>query len=88
MRRLPAHLENVIVTETVGHTNAIDVYTIDTYFLTDVFLKVIDCLLGELKKQFSITSNAVMRGIQCLNPKSKTFLDITIFQIARYGDEI
>ena len=54
-------------------------YAIDT-FLTDVFLKVIDCLLSELKKRFSIISNAVMRGIQCLNPKSKTFLDITILQ--------
>ena len=76
--RLLAHLENSIVTETVGHTNVISSYTKDT-FRTEVYLPVIDCLLGELKERFSIESS-VMRGIQCLDPKSQTFLDNKILQ--------
>jgi len=78
-RRLPTHLANFVVTETVGQTTDITVDRKDT-FRTEVYLPVIDCLLSELKRRFSVESCAVMRGIQGLNPRSKTFLDLEVLK--------
>jgi len=79
VRKLPVHLQNSVVTETVGHTNTINVATKDT-FRIEVFLPVIDRLVSELNERFSLESCAIMKGIQSLNPKSETFLDLSSLQ--------
>ena len=82
IRRLPAHLKNFVVTETltVGHTsvsNPIPKTVSQASFRDEVYLPVINCMIDELKRRFSIDSCAIMRGVQSLNPHSNSFLEMT-----------
>ena len=79
IKRIPAHLQDSVVTETVGHSDVISVSTKDT-FRNDVYLAIIDCLLGELESRFAVEASVVMKGIQSLSPQRKTFLDLVTLQ--------
>ena len=65
-KRVPAHLQDSVVMETVGHGGITELQ--DT-FRTEMHVAVIDCLLAELDSRFSANATAVMRGIQCLTVK-------------------
>uniref|UniRef100_A0A087YHR8 Uncharacterized protein n=1 Tax=Poecilia formosa TaxID=48698 RepID=A0A087YHR8_POEFO len=47
----------------------------DVGFPRSLFNHVLDCLMVELKRQFSKKNCEIMQGVQSLNPKSATFLN-------------
>jgi len=73
-RRLPSHLRDSCVIDTVGDRP-------DTHsklgFKTNVYFQVLDRLLNELERRFASTNCDVLTGIQALIPSSQTFADIT-----------
>jgi len=52
-KRVPAHLRDSVIHETIGHVNDINAGTKDM-FSTDVYLAIIDCLLNELNSWFPL----------------------------------
>lgn len=86
-RTLSSKLEGYHVLSTVGSQgtdNSKD------YFRTGIFYQVLDRMLGELRDRFSLQSCNIMRGIQALNPNSKTFCDKdSLFAFAKlYGCDL
>lgn len=56
-------------------------------FRANVFLPILDTTIGEINRRFSSDTCSIMTGIQSLNPKSKSFLDLNIVKqfASRYG---
>lgn len=73
-RRLPAHLQDSCVTDTVGERP--EVHS-KLGFKTNVYFPVLDRMLNELERRFASTNCDVLKGIQALSPSSQTFADIT-----------
>ena len=70
-RRLPARLQDVIVTsETLGNrTLPVEQYCSQLYFAT------IDVMVGEIERRFDSVNLSLMKAMQALTPASPQFLD-------------
>ena len=72
-RKLPSKLDDSHVMETVGNIS-------DTRsklgFKANVYLPVLDCLLGELERRFTTSNCDILKGIQALHPASDCFADV------------
>jgi hypothetical protein len=51
-----------------------------THFAVAYYLPVIDTMISELNRRFCPDSCALMRGVHCLNPTSKSFLNLDLLQ--------
>ena len=78
-RRLPRRFENTVITDTIGLNDSTAASSADM-FRTRIYLPVIDTMISELNRRFSKDSCSLMRGIQCLDPTSKSFLNLEMLQ--------
>ena len=73
-RRLPAVLQDSIVTEPLPTQQQISTSKND--IRAHVFYPILDALIAEMERRFSVESCSIMKGIQSLNPASSTFLSV------------
>lgn len=86
-KQTPRALNDSYVTSTLGHRsqdNGKDA------FRTNIFLPIMDSIIGEMQKRFSTPSCNIMKGLQGLNPVSNHFLkeDIVLLLAEAYGSNI
>ena len=72
-RKLPAKLNDSVVLETVGQRQIVDS---KCTFRQNIFIPVIESMIGKLEARFSEHSNSVMLGVQCLHPSDESFLNL------------
>lgn len=72
-RKVSSRLGGAIVMSTLGQRKYND--GDKDIFRREIFYPIVDTVLGELDRRFSKDNCDIMRGIQALNPKSKTFLE-------------
>ena len=86
-RRLPARLQDVIVTsETLGNrTLPVEQYCSQLYYAT------IDVMVGEIERRFDSVNLSLMKAMQALTPRSPQFLDYDTLLPLHYipqGEEV
>jgi hypothetical protein len=83
----PRALNDSYVTSTLGHRSQVNG---KDAFRTNIFLPIMDSIIGEMQKRFSTSSCNIMKGLQGLNPVSNHFLkeDIVLLLAEAYGSNI
>lgn len=86
-KQTPRALNDSYVTSTLGHRSQVNG---KDAFRTNIFLPIMDSIIGEMQKRFSTSSCNIMKGLQGLNPISNHFLkeDIVLLLAEAYGSNI
>ena len=70
-RRRPAHLEDTVITESVGSREPM---TASSHFKTSLYFPVVDQFIVEMNERFNHSNSIVMKGIATCSPSSSAFL--------------
>lgn len=70
-RRRPEHLDDSIITDTVGFREPI---SSSSHFKTKLYLPVLDQFLAEMDRRFSLSNSVILKGVATCCPSSSVFL--------------
>ncbi|KAF3837947.1 hypothetical protein F7725_009715, partial [Dissostichus mawsoni] len=82
-----SRLDDGVVTSTLGQRTQVDS---KEAFRVNIFLPIINSMIGEMEKRFSKSNCSIMEGIQALNPSSSNFLkeEMVLLFAEAYGSDL